>query len=224
MSSKQLDITLYFLDASRAIRIAWLLEELDISYKLVTSPRAANGLAPPEFKAKIPTHLGSSPVIKDGDLVIQESGAILEYLIESYDSASRLLPQEAHARASVREWIHASEGTFMMSAVPIILARMGMPKEAAQYASGLEAAISPMVHGAMQWLETELESGPSKGQFIVGTDLTAAGIMMGFSIECIFAMKLGTESQDWPLISTWLANMKERKAYKIAVEKTGYSM
>ncbi|CZR46025.1 uncharacterized protein FPRO_11472 [Fusarium proliferatum ET1] len=224
MSSKQPDITLYFLNASRAIRIAWLLEELDISYKLVTSPRAANGLAPPEFKAKIPTRLGSSPVIQDGDLVIQESGAIVEYLIESYDSTSRLLPQEAHARASVREWIQASEGTFMMNAVPIIMARMGMPKEAAQYVSGLEAAIVLRVNEAMQWLEAELESGPSKGQFIVGTDLTAADIMMGFSIECIFAMKLGTESQDWPLISKWLANIKERKAYRSAVEKTGYTM
>ncbi|RBA13515.1 hypothetical protein FPRO05_02308 [Fusarium proliferatum] len=213
MSSKQPDITLYFLNASRAIRIAWLLEELDISYKLVTSPRAANGLAPPEFKAKIPTRLGSSPVIQDGDLVIQESGAIVEYLIESYDSASRLLPQEEHARARVREWIQASEGTFMMNAVPIIMARMGMPKEAAQYVSGLEAAIVLRVNEAMQCLEAELESGPSKGQFIVGTDLTAADIMMGFSIECIFAMKLGTESQDWPLISKWLVNIKERKAY-----------
>ncbi|RBQ69733.1 hypothetical protein FVER14953_07652 [Fusarium verticillioides] len=224
MSAKQPDITLYFLDASRAIRIAWLLEELDIPYKLVTSPRAANGLAPPEFKAKIPTRSGSSPVIQDGDLVIQESGAILEYLIESYDSASGLLPREAHARARVREWIQASEGTFMMNAVPIIITRMGMPKEAAQYTSGLEDAIAPRVHEAMQWLESELESGPSNGQFIVGTDLTAADIMMGFSIECIFAMKLGTKSHEWPLISKWLANMKERKAYKRAVEKTGYSM
>ncbi|KAF5548217.1 GTT1-glutathione S-transferase [Fusarium napiforme] len=224
MSSKQPDITLYFLNASRAIRIAWLLEELNIPYKLVTSPRAANGLAPPEFKAKIPTRLGTSPVIQDSDLIIQESGAILEYLIESYDSASRLLPQEAHARARVREWIEASEGTFMMNAVPIIITRMGMPKEAAQYVPGLEAAIAPRVHEAMQWLEAELESGPSKGQFIVGTDVTAADIMMGFSIECIFAMKLGTESQDWPLISKWLVNMKERHAYKRAVDKTGYSM
>lgn len=63
MSSKQPYMTLYFLNASRAIRIAWLLEELDISYKLVTSPRAANGLALPESKAKIPTRLGTSPTI-----------------------------------------------------------------------------------------------------------------------------------------------------------------
>lgn len=41
------------------------------------------------------------------------------YLIESYDSESRLLPQQAHARAKVREWIQASEGTFMINAVPV---------------------------------------------------------------------------------------------------------
>ncbi|CVK96694.1 related to GTT1-glutathione S-transferase [Fusarium mangiferae] len=119
MSSGKPDITLYFLNASRAIRIAWLLEELDISYTLVTSPKAANGLARLEFKAKIPGRLGTSPTIQDGDLVIQESGAILEYLIESYDPTSRLLPEEAHARAKVREWIQASEGTFMINAVPV---------------------------------------------------------------------------------------------------------
>lgn len=72
------NITLYFLGASRAIRIAWLLEELALPYKLEVSPRAANGLAPPEFKAKIPTSLGKSPAIKDGEIVVQESGAIAE--------------------------------------------------------------------------------------------------------------------------------------------------
>jgi glutathione S-transferase len=78
MASKSPDITLYFLGASRAIRIAWLLEELSLPYKLEASPRGSNGLAPPEFKAKIPTVLGKSPAITDGDLVVQESGAIAE--------------------------------------------------------------------------------------------------------------------------------------------------
>jgi glutathione S-transferase len=72
------DITLYFLNSSRAIRIAWLLEELNLPYNLVASLRAKNGLGPPEFKAKIPNSLGKSPCIKDGDIVIVESGAIVE--------------------------------------------------------------------------------------------------------------------------------------------------
>ena len=78
MAPPQPDITLFFLDASRAIRIAWLLEELDLPYKLVASPRMSNNLAPPEFKAKIPSALGKSPTLQDGDLVVQESGAIVE--------------------------------------------------------------------------------------------------------------------------------------------------
>lgn len=72
------DITVYFLGASRAIRVTWLLEELDLPYKLVYSDRAPNGLAPPEFKEKIPAPLKKSPTIKDGEIVVQESGAIME--------------------------------------------------------------------------------------------------------------------------------------------------
>ena len=81
MSTKTPDITLYALGDSRAIRVAWLLEELGLPYKLVTAPRAADGNAPPDFKAKIPTRLGNSPTIQDGDLIIQESSAILEYVV-----------------------------------------------------------------------------------------------------------------------------------------------
>jgi glutathione S-transferase len=72
------DITFYFLQASRAIRTAWLLEELDLPYKLESAPRASTGLAPDDFKAKIGTVVGKSPTIKDGGLVIQESAAISE--------------------------------------------------------------------------------------------------------------------------------------------------
>lgn len=72
------DITVYFLGASRAIRIPWLLEELDLPYELVISPRNKAGVAPQDFKDKIPAPLKKSPTIKDGNLVVQESGAIIE--------------------------------------------------------------------------------------------------------------------------------------------------
>jgi glutathione S-transferase len=76
--SKKPDITFYFLQASRAIRIAWLLEELSLPYELVSAPRSAVGLAPDDFKQKIGTIIGKSPTIKDHGLVIQESAAIAE--------------------------------------------------------------------------------------------------------------------------------------------------
>ena len=72
-------VTLYFLQSSRAIRIAWLLEELSLDYELVYSERdPSTALAPAEFARKIGTPLGKSPTIKHGDLVLSESGAISE--------------------------------------------------------------------------------------------------------------------------------------------------
>lgn len=78
--SQSPSLTVYFLGASRAIRVPWLLEELGVPYDLVSSPRNKAGVGPPEFKEKIPAPLKKSPTIKDGDLVVQESGAILEYV------------------------------------------------------------------------------------------------------------------------------------------------
>lgn len=73
------DITVYFLGASRAIRVPWLLEELGIPYNVVSSSLNPAGVAPQEFKDRIPAPLKKSPTIQDGNFVVQESGAIVQY-------------------------------------------------------------------------------------------------------------------------------------------------
>jgi glutathione S-transferase len=72
-------ITLYFLQASRCIRTAWLLEELDLDYELVFSDRV-NQKAPEEFKLASGNPLGKFPTLKDGKITVYESGAINEYV------------------------------------------------------------------------------------------------------------------------------------------------
>jgi glutathione S-transferase len=72
-------ITLYFLQASRSIRIAWLLEALGLEYESKFYPRE-NNKAPASFKEDSNNPLGKAPVLKDGDLTLIESGAITEYL------------------------------------------------------------------------------------------------------------------------------------------------
>ena len=73
------DITLYFLQASRCIRTAWQLEELGLDYKLEFTERE-NGKAPQAFKDASGDALGKFPLIKDGELIVTESGAIAEYV------------------------------------------------------------------------------------------------------------------------------------------------
>ena len=84
----------------------------------------------------------------------------------------------------------------------------------------MEKSLSPNVHNDLDWLESEV----SDRQYLVGSELTAADIIMGFSIEFIFARKLGTERGKWPNVAKWLEGLQESKGYRKAVEKTGYSL
>lgn len=91
----------------------------------------------------------------------------------------------------------------------------------------MEKGLSTNVHNDLNWLESELSGGGGGGetkQFLVGSSLTAADIIMGFSIEFIFARKLGTEDGSWPKVQQWLDRIRETASYKRAVEKSGYSL
>jgi glutathione S-transferase len=71
-------ITLHFLQASRSIRIAWLLSELGLDYTVNFADRNANMKAPEEFKVSTGNPLGKAPSMKDGEVTVYESGAITE--------------------------------------------------------------------------------------------------------------------------------------------------
>ena len=69
-------ITLYFLQASRCIRSAWLLNALDLDYNVKFAPRE-NGVAPAAFKQEA-GGLGKFPTLIDGDVTLFESSNITE--------------------------------------------------------------------------------------------------------------------------------------------------
>src|SRR5438876_1091868 len=67
---------------TRTGRIVWLMEELGLEYKLEVFPRNPNGAAPDAMKAIQP--IGRAPIIRDGDMVLAESGAIVEYVVHRH--------------------------------------------------------------------------------------------------------------------------------------------
>ncbi|CAN8100136.1 unnamed protein product [Discula destructiva] len=229
-------ITLFFLNASRSIRIAFLLEALHLPYNLVSAQRAPNGLAPPDFKARIRAAgqaLGKSPTLVDGDVVISESGAIVEYLLDAYDTDHTLLPPQSDvaARAKVREWLHASEGAFMVPAMPVLYTRWHVPEDVPgrdKLLAVVEEKLSANVHNSFDWLEGELESQKARGSgWLVGDDLTAADIVLQFSVQFIMERKLGVGGRGegrWPEVEAWLQRTEAAEAYLKAVDKTGYTL
>ena len=105
-------IEVHHLNNSRSQRVLWMLEEIGVGYQIVRYQRDAQTmLAPPELKAIHP--LGKSPVIRDGDLVVAESGAIVEYLAERY-GGGRFMPRSGTAeQVRCRYWVHYAEGSLM---------------------------------------------------------------------------------------------------------------
>ena len=103
-------ITLYHCVGARSFRPLWLLEELGLAYEIKRYERDAETmLAPPELKAIHP--LGKSPVITDGDKVIAETGAIVEYILETYGQG-RLIPTTSldQYAATLCSWFGADSG------------------------------------------------------------------------------------------------------------------
>src|ERR1043166_5787598 len=82
-------IVVHHLNNSRSQRVLWLLEELKVPYEIKHYQREKSGLAPKSLEAVHP--LGKSPVVSDGATTVAESGAILEYLVETYGQG-RLAP------------------------------------------------------------------------------------------------------------------------------------
>ena len=104
-------IQVHHLNNSRSQRILWMLEELDVNYEVKPYQRdSVTSLAPKTLKLVHP--LGKSPVVTDGDVTVAESGAIIEYLAQTY--GTKLIPQPAsEAHRQYTYWLHFAEGTLM---------------------------------------------------------------------------------------------------------------
>src|SRR5258708_7942209 len=114
-------IQVHHLNNSRSHRILWLLEELNQCYEVISYQRdRATMLAPPELATIHP--LGKSPVIKDGELVLAESGAIIEYLIGKYGNGKLIPAAGSDAHVKYLYWFHFAERSAMP---PRLAARHG---------------------------------------------------------------------------------------------------
>lgn len=216
-------IVLHHLENSRSHRIVWLLEELGVDYEIKRYLRdPQSGLAPDSLRA---VHaLGKSPVISDGDAVVAESGAIVEHLMDRYDDVGLRPAADTAERAAFTYWLHYAEGTFMpLMIVSLLLGRIGqapMPFFAKPIARGIvakvrDAYLDPNVSRNLDYLESTL----ARSLWFCGEDFTAADIQMSF---CLDAAEVRANLRDgYPRLAACLDRMRERPAYRAALEKGG---
>ena len=214
-------ITLHHLEYSQSFRILWLLEELGAEYELKIYNRTESYQAPPELKELSP--LGSAPVITEGDLVLAESNAIADYILDQHpESTLRVAPGDED-RLRYVFWLHAAQGTMMsmmiMEAVFAILVKRvpfwmrPLIKGVLGQASNL--LIKPRIENLLKLAEKDLAEKPWFG----GSNLTAADIVMHYPMAS--ALSRGYVTDAFPNSLAWLERVSECPSFKAAVEKDG---
>jgi len=217
-------LTVHHLNNSRSQRVLWLLEELGVPYELQKYQRDAKTmLAPPELTQVHP--LGKSPVVTDNGITIAESGAIIEYLLETY-GAGRLQPTPGSEEARrLRYWLHFAEGSAMPPLLlKLIFDRIGSGDGAPFFAKPIARAIAAKVKGLMiepnlkrqlDFMEGEL----AKSEWFAGSDFSAADIQMSFPVEAA-AQRAGLDASR-PKLMAFLKKIHARPAYRRALERGG---
>lgn len=215
-------IVVHHLDHSRSHRVLWLLEELGLEYEIrayARDPRTL--LAPASLRA---VHaLGKSPVIVDGDKTLAESGAILEYLVETYGAGRFTAPPGSPARLHYTYFMHYAEGSLMPPLLmKLVFTRMprGAPfliRPIARMIAGkaLVAYVAPQIERHLDYLEGELADRP----WFAGDAFTAADIQMSFPLE-VAASRAGLDARR-PRLWDFLQRIRARPAYERAAAKGG---
>ncbi|KKZ67447.1 glutathione S-transferase [[Emmonsia] crescens] len=239
-SDSNVKITIYWLEKSRAQRIIWLLEELDLSYEIKLFKRGENMQAAPELKEIHP--LGKSPVISiektpNPPVVLAESAAIVEYLIDHF--GLHLIPKryidgkEGQVGGETESWrrdryfMHYTEGTLMGLLMKILLVEGIRDAPVPFFLKPVTKMIASQLHSALvkpdlatnlEFLEDQIKSSPGDGQFLCGDSLTGSDIMMSFPLEAGVLRGLINKERH-PHLTEYVSRIQEREAHKRGIAK-----
>lgn len=148
---------------------------------------------------------------------LRHAKTLPRYICEKYDTEHRLLPADPVKRGKIREFMWASEGSFMLH-IEVFFGAHGAVALSAQ--AEVDAKLVKSIQHDLDWLENELSQSSTK--YLAGNEVTVADTMMIFPIQVIFANKLGTEGKSWPKVRQWLQNVENSEGYQRTVKRTGH--
>jgi glutathione S-transferase len=202
-------LTVHHLGKSQSERIVWLCEELEIACELKRYTRdPVTMLAPADYKALHP--IGAAPVITAGDLVLAESGAVVDYIIAKFGNGRLALKADHPDFASFLYWFHFANGTLQANmGRNMILNRLNLAAD-----NPVLAAVTARVDRAFDLIDARTR----EAEYLAGSEFTSADIMMGFSLTTMRYF-LPYDLARCPNIVSYLARIGRRPAYRRAMEK-----
>ena len=199
-------LILHFSSNSRAQRVLWLLEELQLEYNLNKIKFHPSELKSDEHRKRHP--LGRVPVLEDEEITIYESGAIVEYLIARH-SNGELKPKVSDPTfPNYLQWFHYCEGMIMPPMNTIVVHTLILPEERRneevlrQAKNLLTKALLPV----NQLLE--------KNKYLIDK-FSGVDFMLGHSLY--MSNKLKCVSDEMTNIKNYLNLINEREAFQKAI-------
>tara|TARA_B100000287_G_scaffold427255_1_gene476573 strand:- start:1957 stop:2565 length:609 start_codon:yes stop_codon:yes gene_type:complete len=199
-------LKLHHAPTSRAGRIVWLLEELEIKYELNSMKFHPSDLKSDEHRKRHP--LGRVPVLEDGNIILYESGAIVEYILEKH-APGKLKPSvHTDIYPQYLQWFHYCEGMIMPPINIIVVQTILLPKERQNLESLSQA--QKLLGKALLPVDKNLENK----EYLIG-DFSGADIMLGHSLY--MSNKLGCVSNEMANIKAYIERIKARPHFIKAI-------
>ncbi|HAI06954.1 MULTISPECIES: glutathione S-transferase family protein [Pantoea] len=186
-------------------KVLWLCDELDLDYLREEWGDGFQSTHSPEFMALNPNAM--VPVLKDDDLVIWESNAILRYLANAY-GGEWLYPIHPQSRAPIDQWMDW-QSTELNTSWRYAFMSLVRHSPAHQDPRLLAAACKGWSH-TMSILNQQLEK---TGRYVAGRNFTLADIPIGLAVNRWFETPL--DHPDYPAVRHYYERLTERHGYTV---------
>lgn len=202
-------VEVYHAARSRSTRIIWLLEELgDVPYRVIEK----TFLVPLDGLFAQDTPSGKFPTLVHGELVMFESGAIVQYLLDRFGRGRLQPPINSDKRGPYYQWLHFAESTGAIP--PSLMGWYGVVKRD-------DSRFHPALDEMRSWAKDTfavLEEQFGDGPYVLG-DFTAADIMLGYTLQ--MASVFGLDFAELPRLRGYLSTLLTRPALQKALSGAG---
>ena len=196
---------LYYARNSRAVRVAWLLEELNVEYEIKKFDLGSKEMRSPDYLEIHP--MGRVPTLEDGSVKIFESGAIIQYILEKHKNNSLVPSFDDQEFSNYLQWFHYAEGMIMPPMNIIVVETILLPPERRTEVNVKRA--TKLLNQMLIAVDTHMNNR----DYLAGT-FSAADLMTGHAV--IMAERLGADISDKPNLSTYIARLTKRSAFQKA--------
>tara|TARA_Y100001970_G_C14211885_1_gene847407 strand:+ start:505 stop:1128 length:624 start_codon:yes stop_codon:yes gene_type:complete len=205
-------IKIYHAKGTRGLRVMWLCEELNIDYEIQNVDFSKEFRFSEQWLKINP--LGKLPSLRDGDILLFESCAMIQYILDKYGGGKLQPSPSTTSYAYFLQWLWFSEATFARPIGEIVNHRREFPDE--QEIPEVVQEMQSRIYKCLDALNEALEGK----DFILGKDFTAADISLGYSL-LIAQNRIDKEFPE--KVDKYWGNISSRRAFITARSREQYN-